>query len=93
MELKVYSVLDKAVGAFLPPFYMRSDGEAIRSFAEACNDPKSLGKHAEDFTLFRLGSFDDGSGLFKCGEPERVLSALEVRLSSDGVVVGTAGPN
>lgn len=78
MKLVICAVYDKAVGAFLTPFFTRSKGEALRSFTEACNDPKvPFGKNAGDFTLFGLGEFDDGSGLFNTGEPQRLLSALE----------------
>jgi hypothetical protein len=78
MRLKVYTVHDKAVGAFLQPFFSRSKGEAIRSFTEACNDANSqFNKHAGDYVLFELGEYDDGSSLFACSEPVRVISALE----------------
>jgi hypothetical protein len=78
MRLMVYSVHDKAVGAYLQPFFSRSKGEAIRSFTEACNDAKSqFNKYAADYVLFELGSYDDGSSLFACGEPLRVISAIE----------------
>lgn len=89
MTLFAFSVYDKCVGAFLPPFYVRSEGEAVRSFYEACNDPKvPFGKNAGDYSLFRLGSWNDSNGLFSCGEPTRVISALEVQSGSqEGVSV------
>lgn len=78
MKLHVFSVLDKAVGAFLQPFYARSKGEALRSFTEACHDEKSLfAKHGTDYLLMYLGEFDDVTGLFTTGEPERLLGAFE----------------
>lgn len=86
MKMIVFSVLDKAVGAFLPPFYCRSQGEALRSFAEAANDPKRFQKYASDYVLMRLGEYDDGSGLFSCGEPIRVVSALECLVESEVVI-------
>lgn len=74
-----FSVYDKAAGAFLPLFFCRSKGEAIRSFTSAVADEKhQFGMHKGDFTLFACGSFDDASGLMSPVEPERVLSALEV---------------
>lgn len=79
MKLHVYSVFDKAVGAYLQPFYARSNGEALRSFTEACNNGDSVfSKHALDYTLVRLGEFDDNSGVFNTVEPQRVVSATEV---------------
>lgn len=78
MRLYVFSVLDKAVGAYLQPFYARSKGEALRSFTEACADEKSqFARHREDYVLMYLGEFDDNSGLFASREPERLLGAHE----------------
>jgi len=78
MKLWVFSALDKAVGAFLPPFYARSKAEAIRSFSDAVSNPESnFSKHLDDFVLYELGEFDDNSGIFSGSEPNRVLSARE----------------
>lgn len=65
MLLKVYSVYDSKVGAYLPPIYFRSKGEAIRSFSTAAQDAKhDFGKYGEDYTLFELGEWDDNNGKF-----------------------------
>lgn len=84
MKLLCFSVLDKAVGAYLPPFYSRSKGEAIRSFNDAAWDDKhQFAKHAADYILYECGSFDDHTGIFACIEPARVISAQECLLSSE----------
>jgi len=78
MKMFVFSVLDKAVGAYLRPFYTRSKSEAIRSFSDACSDEKSeFAKHSADFVLCAHGMYDDCSGLYECGEPVHVITALE----------------
>jgi hypothetical protein len=78
MKLLCYSVRDGAVGAFLPPFMCRADGEARRSFVVACSDPKLPFSGAlSDYVLFRIGSFDDVSGMYECVDPVRMLSAFE----------------
>lgn len=80
MKLQVYSVYDKAVNGFLPPFYVRSKGEAIRSFTDAANDAAhQFHKHAMDYVLMYLGTFDDGAGVFEQpAHTERVVTAQEV---------------
>lgn len=95
MILQVFTVYDKAVCAFLQPFYCRATGEAIRSFTEACNDPKNnFGRHASDYYLVKLGEFDDASGLFACGEPVRIVSAVEcVSVADIDRSVATSGAN
>lgn len=79
MRLEIFAVYDRQVNAFLPPFYARSKGEAIRSFSEAVNDPnKTFGKYAVDFALMSFGEFDDNSGSFITHDPVRVIAANEV---------------
>lgn len=79
MKLLIFSVFDKQVGAFMPPFYCRASGEAIRSFTDAVNDPqKQFGRYASDYVLMHLGDFTDTTGLFVCHEPVRVIAAHEV---------------
>lgn len=78
MKLLAYSVRDEAVQAFLPPFYVRHLGEAIRSFSDAALDAQhQFYKHRSHYVLYAVGSFDDASGLFQSAEPVRVISALE----------------
>lgn len=79
MILEVYSVHDKAVKAFMQPFFSRSRGEAIRSFTEVVNTKDhQFQKHAADYVLFYLGRFDDASGLFEDVEPLRIVGAMDV---------------
>lgn len=62
MKLKIFTVYDSKVEAFLRPFFMQSKGEAIRAFEDTCQDQKSqLNKHPEDFTLFEIGEYDDSN--------------------------------
>lgn len=79
MRLFVCTVYDKKVQAHLQPFFCRTIGEAVRSFTEAVNDPsKQFGRYASDYSLYRLGEFDDNSGVFECGDPVMVVTALEL---------------
>ena len=65
MLMKIYSVYDSKVEAYLPPLFYKSKGEFLRAFAEAANDVKSnIGKYPADYTAFELGSWDDSSSSF-----------------------------
>lgn len=65
MVVKVFSVYDVGVEAYMNPFFMRSRGEALRAFSNLCNDPQtSMFKNPEDYTLFELASYDDSTGKF-----------------------------
>lgn len=63
MKLKMFTVYDSKVEAYLQPFYMQSKGEALRAWGETVNDEKSnIGKHPADYTLFELGEYDNLTG-------------------------------
>lgn len=63
MKLKMFCVYDSKAEAFMQPFFMNSTGEAVRSWQDVVNDPKTqFNKHPADFTLFELGEYDDSSG-------------------------------
>lgn len=60
MKLKMFTVFDSKAEAYLPPFYMQSTGQALRSFEDTCNDEThAFHKHPADYTLFELGVWDD----------------------------------
>lgn len=78
MITNYYSVRDEKVGAFMPPFPMRSDGEAIRGFIDACADKNTaFSKHPADFVLFNVGKYDDVTGRFIPSEPVEVMTATQ----------------
>lgn len=80
MIYEMFAIYDSAIGAFNAPIFVRSRGEAIRSFQDACNDQKTeFYRHASDYTLFHLGVYNDSDANFTpLHAPERVVSALEV---------------
>lgn len=79
MILKIFSVYDCKVGAYMTPIFARSTGEAIRSFTEAANDSGSqFCKYAEDFTLFEVGAWSDDKCAFVLKEtPVSLGKAIE----------------
>lgn len=63
MVLKIFTVYDSKADAFLPPFFAQATGVALRMFEESISDPQhQFAKHAGDYTLFELGSFDQATG-------------------------------
>lgn len=59
------SVYDKAVGVYGRPMFLRSDGEAVRVFQDEVNREAAdnmLHKHPEDYSLHRVGTWDDDTG-------------------------------
>lgn len=73
MKLQVFSIRDRAVDAFMRPFFAQSVSAAIRSFTDMLGESESpAAKHPEDYDLFHLGAFDESSGLFETGVPHQV---------------------
>lgn len=84
MILKVFAVYDSKVEAYMPPFFMSSRGQAMRSFGDTADDSSTqLFKHPEDFSLFELGEWVDNTGFFSLYDhPIPLGKALELRSKS-----------
>lgn len=79
MKMLVCSVMDKATGAFMQPFFVRTKPEAIRVFADAVNDTKTqFAAHPGDYDLYGVADWDDSTGSFANAEGAiRLVTGLE----------------
>ena len=79
MLLKIFTVYDSKTEAYMQPFFMQSTGQACRSFEDTVNEQNSqFNKHAADFTLFEIGTFEDSDASFVINEAKTNLgTALE----------------
>ena len=79
MKLFVFSIFDTASGVYLRPFFAEAEGQATRSFQDiAVSADHEIGKHPEDYTLFRVGIFDNKTGHFDAEPPTKVATAIEL---------------
>ncbi len=79
MKFNVYSIYDTASGLYSRPFFTQSDGEAVRSFQDiATDETHPVGKHPEDYSLFRIGLFDDGCGLLTNEQNDCLVTGVEM---------------
>ena len=80
MKLKIFSVFDSKVGAYLNPVFLRPAPEAVRSFQDAVNREDSQFKsHAEDYTMFEIGSWDDQTASIDLlPTPHPIAKAIEL---------------
>lgn len=81
MKLEIYSIYDHASKAYMTPFFMQNKGMAIRSFQGTVNPetPNMVSQNPEQFTLFKLGDYDDSNGKVECLDtPEPILKAQEI---------------
>lgn len=74
MKWEMFAVYDSKARCFFAPFTSQSVATARRAFAAAVNAAHDHGatmiqQHPEDFTLFRVGSFDDDTGVMTAMQP------------------------
>lgn len=63
MKTKVFAIYDHKASVYGTPFFMVNHAMAVRAFGDLAEDERTtVGKHPEDFTLYQVGEFDDGSG-------------------------------
>lgn len=78
-RLMMCSVYDEKVGCFMQPFCVRSRGEAIRGFMDACRDEKmAFHMHPEDYKLYLVGEFLEDSGQLVSALAELLISGDQV---------------
>lgn len=79
MKINVYTIFDTASGAYMRPFFAQSDGQALRSFKDIANDTEhEIGRHPEDYSLHRIGVYDDNKGALTPEDNECLATALEM---------------
>ena len=60
MKRNIYMIYDSAAAMYIGPLVYRADGEALRDFeAGSMNADSKFGQNPEDFSLYKVGSFDD----------------------------------
>lgn len=64
MILRVFAVRDSAVNLFMPPIFLRSDGEAKRALRLTLDGDHAFAKSPSDYSLWCLGEFDEETGTF-----------------------------
>ncbi|AXH73542.1 MAG: nonstructural protein [Microviridae sp.] len=77
MKLRIYTVYDSKAEAFLPPFNAGNDALAVRSCADCLKeDTHPFARHPDDYTLFKLGEWDDTTAVYELVTPPRNLGII-----------------
>lgn len=63
MILNYYAVKDELANKFLAPTLMNADEIAIRQFKTQINNIELWKDNSADFSLYRLGTWDDETGI------------------------------
>lgn len=80
----VFSIRDTKAEAFLPPFCSPNVAVAMRSLGDLLRDPNhAFNAHHVDYTLYRLGEFDDVAGRYSLEPaPVEVCRLTELKESA-----------
>ncbi len=79
MKTQIYAIYDTASAVYQRPMFARADGEIMREFQNICVDKEHpCGQHPEDYSLFRLGIFDDQTGKVTDEKNECLATGLEM---------------
>jgi len=97
--LQIFTVYDEKAMCFMPPFFVPAMGLATRTFSDCINSADHhFGKHPADYTLFKLGVFDDATGEFILEDKKSMGNGVEFRNpdkpeSADGPSTAPILPN
>jgi hypothetical protein len=73
-----FAVLDVKSKLFNQPYFVATNGVAIRGFANACEKENELQKYPEDFQLYHIGEYDMETGLLHpLDQPKLIATASE----------------
>lgn len=80
MKFHVLAIFDSAAAVYGLPNFVPNVGSAIRSFGDEVAREAAdnvLNRHPAHFSLFKMGMYDDKTGLFDVGVPELVANASD----------------
>lgn len=79
--MNFYSIFDRKANIYNTPFHAPTDVHAMRTFAMQANyadEANMLNFAPEDFTLYRIGTFDDHKGLLISETPQLLVEATKL---------------
>ncbi|QKI28917.1 VP5 [Kummerowia striata gokushovirus] len=82
MKTNAYAIFDKKTLQYGQPFFQQNDGTALRSFVNEVNRPSEnnpIYMNPEDFSLVRIGSWDNEDGTLDGLRPETIAEAQKYK--------------
>jgi len=84
MIKSLFSIQDVKVSVFYPPVVLLNENDARRMLHDVVSNPETIiSKHPDDFRLFKVGEFDDNSGvLSSLAQPVFIANAIDFVVKS-----------
>ena len=90
MKLNVYAIFDSAAVMYERPVCFRADGEAMRFFENLCLNAESpVAKHPEDFSFYKIATYDDNKGEIESLTKMCMCTAEEIVAKSREIAPGS----
>jgi hypothetical protein len=77
MKLSKYTIFDSKLEAYHQDYSLENDAIALRQFADMANEETQISKNPEDYSLWRIGSFETTSGELTAEVPTCIAKAHE----------------
>ena len=77
MILCKYTIYDSALEAYHQDYSLENDAIALRQFADMANEETQITKNPEDYSLWRIGTFETTTGELQPEEPTCLAKAHE----------------
>jgi len=83
MNMTMYSLYDTAAVVYMRPFFCQADGQAMRMFTDLVLDAEhEVGRHPEDYSLCRIGRWNDATAKLDNEDVSVLATGLEVVANS-----------
>jgi len=77
--MDLYSVRDEKANCSYEPQIFKTQVDAIRFFDQAIQNRNTMiNKYPDDFTLYKIGSFDERTGIIVDVKVEKIVTAPEL---------------
>ncbi|WNK14862.1 MAG: nonstructural protein [Microvirus sp.] len=81
-KLHLLSIRDSAVAAYMPVQAVTHIAGFVRALGDVVSSgstTEEIAKHPEDYVVYKVGEFDDQSGLIAClSVPEQVVRVVDL---------------
>lgn len=74
----IYAVKDELTNNFMQPTFIESDKEALRLFTYQINNIDQWKFNSEDFSLYKVGTYDQATGTIIGIQPEKLTGGRSV---------------
>lgn len=76
---------DRSVDAYINLHCVRAEGQAIRQFQDAINDPQAGGlhKHPDDYDLYRIGEYDDNTATITLEDRKKIADGKQLAIQGE----------